>query len=111
MIEVVFEQEDELLVAFSSRGHAEAGEEGQDIVCAAVSSLLFSVVNTLDYYQAMMDLRLGKKGYLRCEIKEGHRDKEIQAILQVARVGIESIVQEYSEYISMEIIDRRIMSC
>ncbi len=111
MIKVVFEQEEELIRAFSSRGHAGSGVEGEDIVCAAVSALLFSVVNTLDHYQARMDLRMGKKGYLACEIKDGYRDKEIQAILQVAKVGINSIVQEYSEFISMEVIDRRIMSC
>lgn len=111
MIEVVFEQEEETIVAFSSRGHAQAGDPGEDIVCAAVSALLFSVVNTLDHYKAMLDLRVGNKGFLRCELKEGYRDKAIQAILQVAKVGITGIVQEYSEYISMEVIDRRIMSC
>lgn len=111
MIKVVFEQEEGILVAFSSKGHAEAGEPGEDIVCAAVSALLFSVVNTLDYYHTMLDLRVGTKGFLRCEIKEGYKDKEIQAILQVAKIGITGIVQEYSEFISMEMIDRRIMSC
>lgn len=111
MIKVVFEQEDDYILAFSSKGHAGLAAEGEDIVCAAVSALLFSVVNTLDHYRAMIDLRMSDKGYLRCEIKEGHRDKEIQAILQVAKVGIDSIVQEYSQYISVEVIDRRIMSC
>ncbi|HZK09894.1 MAG TPA: ribosomal-processing cysteine protease Prp [Clostridia bacterium] len=111
MIEVVFEQEDGLLVAFSSKGHAQAGDPGEDIVCAAVSALLFSVVNTLEHYHAMLDVKMGAKGFLRCELKEGYRDKEIQAILQVAKIGISGIVQEYSEFISMDIIDRRIMSC
>ena len=112
MIKVIFEREGDRLIAFSSQGHAGAADPGEDIVCAAVSALLFSVVNTLDEYHILIDVRLTDKGYLRCEIIEDeNRGKEIQAILKVAEVGIRSIVQEYSEFISMEVIDRRIMSC
>lgn len=112
MIEVVFERQGDRLVAFRSRGHAGAADPGEDIVCAAVSALLFSVVNTLEHYHVLTDVRVGKKGFLSCEIKEDDGlTKEIQAILSVAHIGITGIVQEYSEFISMEVIDRRIMSC
>ena len=34
-------------VGFSLSGHAEAGEPGQDIVCAAVSSAAYLIANTI----------------------------------------------------------------
>lgn len=112
MIKVVFEREGDSILGFRSRGHAGAADPGEDIVCSAVSALLFSVVNTLDHYHVLMDVKVVEKGFLSCEIKEdGKRNKEVQAILKVAEIGITGIVQEYSEFISMELIDRRIMSC
>ena len=35
------------VLGFSMEGHAEYGEAGEDIVCAAVSSAAYLVVNTL----------------------------------------------------------------
>ena len=47
MIRVRFTTDDDLLTGFSLSGHAGAGEYGQDIVCAAVSSAAYMTANTI----------------------------------------------------------------
>lgn len=42
-----FENEKDFLLGFSVKGHAQMDEYGRDIVCAAVSSVVYMVVNTL----------------------------------------------------------------
>ena len=50
MIKVVFTKSNGKYTGFTSRGHAGYAEEGQDIVCAAVSSLVITTANALDAY-------------------------------------------------------------
>ena len=51
MIKVtVFEDSDRVVRGFKLTGHAGYGEEGQDIVCAAVSALVFSAYNSIETF-------------------------------------------------------------
>ena len=47
MIRVRFKTANGLLTGFSLSGHAGAGEYGQDIVCAGVSSAAYMTANTI----------------------------------------------------------------
>ena len=47
MIRVRFKTAQDSLCGFRITGHAGAGEQGQDIVCAAVSSAAYMTANTL----------------------------------------------------------------
>lgn len=57
MIRVRFKTADDLLVGFHLSGHAGAGDHGQDIVCAAVSSAAYMTANTIiEILQAPVDV-------------------------------------------------------
>ena len=43
-------REKALIMDFLSKGHAGYAEEGQDIVCAAVSALIITTVNSLEKF-------------------------------------------------------------
>ena len=43
----LFQSDSELLIGFHLAGHAGAGQYGEDIVCAAVSSACYLVANTV----------------------------------------------------------------
>lgn len=48
MITVTVTKKDRSYREFISRGHAGYAEEGQDIICAAVSALVINTVNSLE---------------------------------------------------------------
>ena len=50
MINITVKKRNGSYLDFSSRGHAGYAEEGQDIVCAAVSALIITTVNSLDEF-------------------------------------------------------------
>ena len=48
MITVTVSKKNNSYVSFVSEGHADYAEEGQDIICAAVSALVINTVNSLE---------------------------------------------------------------
>ena len=48
MITVTVKKKNNSYTEFTSRGHAGYAEEGQDIICAAVSVLVINTVNSLE---------------------------------------------------------------
>ena len=50
MITITVKKRNGNYLEFVSKGHAGYAEEGQDIVCAAVSALIITTVNSLEEY-------------------------------------------------------------
>ncbi|MDO4307766.1 MAG: ribosomal-processing cysteine protease Prp [Eubacteriales bacterium] len=50
MIKITVKKRNHSYVSFTSSGHAGYAEEGQDIVCAAVSALIINTVNSLEAF-------------------------------------------------------------
>ncbi len=55
MIDVTLLIKKEKRLGFAIKGHANFDQHGYDIVCAAVSILSYTAVNTLDYYKIDFD--------------------------------------------------------
>ena len=55
MIDVTLLIKKEKRLGFAIKGHANFDQHGYDIVCAAVSILSYTAVNTLDYYEIDFD--------------------------------------------------------
>ncbi|WP_172189807.1 ribosomal-processing cysteine protease Prp [Lentilactobacillus kribbianus] len=99
------------IVEFIITGHADAGEYGQDIVCAAVSVLSISTVNGLQEVakitpEVVSDDENG--GYLQVKIPlitDNNKYLEVNAILQTFENGLLDVTTNYSNYIQTEIID------
>ena len=102
MIEIKIKRKKDCIVEFSAAGHAHYGEEGQDIICAAVSAILqtaaFGLINYLDL-KPEIDT---KEGWLNCQLDlEVAQDKEVQAILGAMLAGLRETVQEYPNYLKI----------
>ena len=48
MIKAVFYKKNDEFFGFSVRGHAGAGKYGRDLVCCAVSTLVFNTINSIE---------------------------------------------------------------
>ncbi len=93
---------DSPVLGFKIKGHSDFGEEGNDIICAAVSSVAYMTANTITdvikveplvLYEAdgLMELKLDESSAQRCsDILDG-------LVLQ-----IDSLAQEYKKYIKVK---------
>ena len=83
------------VLGFSMEGHAEYGEAGEDIVCAAVSSAAYLVVNTLTDVRHVppLSLRVDEgQMFFRIEPKDEPRCREL---LQGFKLHLQSLEEQY----------------
>jgi uncharacterized protein len=85
------------LSSVSSTGHAEQGEPGEDIACAAVSALLQAAwVGLTDVAHVTVSGRRRKKGdFLMAWPAESRDRDDVRAIVATAELAIEQIAKQY----------------
>lgn len=78
------------------RGHADSAPHGADIVCAAVSALLFAVAGALEQQGKVRELAL-RPGYAMLWVQEGG-----EAELAVLRCGLYQLAAKYPQCVQVE---------
>ncbi len=105
MIKISFFTNDENeITGFDFIGHAGFADNGNDIVCAAVSALVFNTVNSIDQLTALeYDVKQDeKKGHFYFRLK-GKPDHDTDLLLNSLRLGVGEIQKEYGKkYIRIE---------
>lgn len=59
---------DDVIVSFELSGHSDAGEEGTDIVCSAISSAVYMVANTIIEIMKLNPETVVRDGYLKVKM-------------------------------------------
>ncbi len=77
-------------------GHADYSEEGKDIVCASVSSVLTMTVNLVDNFGYKFNDVKMKKGFTSFDIKS---DDVIKRIVTTLEELLDSLAKQYPVYI------------
>ncbi len=101
MLEVIFFRDSqERLSSVFAHGHAEFGEHGTDVVCAAVSAILQALRLGLEAY-AGIGLDAGQEsGEMHLRWPEGARDDaSVKAIVATAELAVERIAAQYPEHV------------
>lgn len=83
------------------RGHANYAPHGQDIVCAGVTALTQTLVESLETLtdnEIKCDMSPGR---VDIEIKDP--DEDAQLLMDSFLVGVEMIADEFPEYVRVEI--------
>ena len=83
------------------RGHAGYAPRGQDIVCAGVTALTQTLVESLETLTSNEVKYDMSPGRVDIEIKDP--DEDAQLLMDSFLVGIEMIADEFPEYIRVEI--------
>lgn len=100
MIEVKFNPKKHTL---SVEGHAGYAEKGKDIVCAAVSILLYTLSYSLAGMEELIedsDIQLEEgKSYIACKPKKGYR-QNVDLIFWTCLNGFELLSENYPEHVS-----------
>ena len=59
---------DDVVVSFELSGHSDAGEEGTDIVCSAISSAVYMAANTIIEIMKLSPETVVRDGYLKVQM-------------------------------------------
>lgn len=100
------------IISFELTGHAQSGEYGKDLVCAAVSALAISAVNGIDALAGstpIIDANEEDGGYLYVEIPRDSTQEQTnitQILLENLLLGLQAVQAEYSEYLQLKTITK-----
>ncbi|MBQ4267701.1 MAG: ribosomal-processing cysteine protease Prp [Clostridia bacterium] len=98
MIKATFYKKDEILKGFEIEGHSGYAEEGEDIICASVSSVAYMAVNTItDVIGAKADISISD-GYFRF-ITDSVLN-ETKVVLEGLMLHVSALAGDYSEFIT-----------
>ncbi len=81
---------------FVIEGHAGYGEEGEDIVCAAVSVLSLNALNSIEAFTEDRFSGEEKDGYLSCSFPEALSEKAV-LLLDSMVLGLTDIQRSYGK--------------
>ncbi|AKP65919.1 ribosomal-processing cysteine protease Prp [Levilactobacillus koreensis] len=105
MIHATFHHGANRIDSFQITGHADSGEYGQDIVCAAVSVLAITTVNGLQRIAKIpidVENRDQEGGYLEVHLPpklEATTELKGQTLLQSFADGLRDVATNYADYI------------
>ncbi len=77
-------------------GHAESGEYGKDLVCAAASALVIAFVNSVEVLCGVDLAPEVRSGYVRVTVPS---DASVQLLAESLVVGLEGMMQDHAKYI------------
>lgn len=105
MIRIQIVRSGKNIVGFQVSGHAGYAPGGQDIVCAAVSFLAVTVVNSLELQLGVSGVEKSQDGFLYYRLSDSLDQKQqytAQIILQTLVTGFQNLKEEYPKYISIQ---------
>ena len=104
MIEINVLRKEGELTGYEVKGHAEYAEEGEDIVCSAISVLAQTGIFSLNSLVSIVGSEKIDKGFLRCSVPEDitdERKKEAQLIMNTVLVGMFQTARSYPDRIKI----------
>jgi hypothetical protein len=105
VIKVVIDRSGNTYKGFEVEGHAGYNQEGSDIVCAAVSILSYTVLNSLEVVAGVnpndIDWSVNEKtGFIRILLQKICPESNI--LFKTFETGIKLLLENYSQYISLD---------
>ena len=116
MTKVVFFRNDGIFYGFRETGHTGYGDEGYDILCAALSSMTMLLINSinvvyageLDYTidEGATEIMVQSKSALP-EFEEDERKRyAISGLFMSYCIQLNDLMEEYYDYLQFEIVDK-----
>ena len=108
MLTVVFIERNGEKAGFSCEGHAGYAQEGEDIVCSAVSALTFNTANSIEAFtdDPLIVEHSEDGGYLSVLLKETISDRS-KVLLDSLELGLKMIEETYgNDYLTIRTQDQ-----
>ena len=106
MINVVVIKEKQTIKTMEATGHSGYAEEGQDIVCSAVSTLMETLVSGLtEIVKAQVEVKVDESIPL-LSVKVNETDKEkcklVQVLMSSTLLGLKGVANGFSKFIKIK---------
>ncbi|MDG0820242.1 ribosomal-processing cysteine protease Prp [Staphylococcus equorum] len=92
-------------------GHADYDDYGYDIVCASISTLIFTAINSLEgvakYKENELSIKMAENGYMFFSLPINDEDTRLNIaniILKITFIGLSSLEKEYGRYINIKTV-------
>ena len=118
MTTVIFYKTDGYYYGFEEQGHTGYGEAGDDVLCAALSSMTMLLINTIEVSYASSvdykidekttDIRLMAKSALPKYEKDERKQFDVSGLIQAYFLQLMDLVEEYYEFLDVKEIEREI---
>ena len=101
MINIIVYVKDAKYTGLKVSGHADFGEEGKDIVCAAVSVLTLNLANSIERFCDDSFIVDSDDGYFYLNLN--YRSEKSGVLLDACILGLMDIGEEYCNYININL--------
>ena len=118
MTTVCFYKTNGIYYGFEEKGHTGFAESGEDILCAALSSMTMLLINTIECsYDSIVDytidekttdIKLIAKSALPKYEKDETKQYAVSGLIQAYFFQLMDLVEEYYEYLDVKEIEREI---
>ena len=116
MTKLVFFRSDGIFYGFEEQGHTGYGQEGDDIICAALSAMTMLIINTVEVaYASHIDYNIDesttkitvKSKSALPEFEEDEKKRyAISGLFMSYYIQLGDLMEEYYDYLQVEIIDK-----
>lgn len=103
MVNVKVLKKEDLIKSLSISGHANAGDYGNDLVCAGVSSISIGLANALDKLTQNLCTINIDENLVSIEVLDS--DVSIQMILQTGIIQLQTIEEQFPKNIKIKIME------
>ena len=118
MTTIIFYKTDGFYYGFEERGHTGYGESGDDVLCAALSSMTMLIINAIEVSYACdveykidektTDIRVIAKSAVPKYEKDEKKQFAVSGLIQAYFFQLMDLVEEYYEFLDVKEIEREI---
>ena len=118
MTTIIFYKTDGVYYGFEERGHTGYGESGDDVLCAALSSMTMLLINAIEVSYACdvdytidektTDIKVIARSALPKYEKDEKKQYAVSGLIQAYFFQLMDLVEEYYEFLDVKEIEREI---
>ncbi|MBR2830620.1 MAG: ribosomal-processing cysteine protease Prp [Solobacterium sp.] len=102
MIHIEVRKHGEAITGLSASGHAEAGNQGEDLICAAVSAILFGLGNAADEMSDLIGFEIAENQF---SMYAENPDSTAETILQTGYYQLKTVEESYSDFVEIKTLE------
>ena len=118
MTTIIFYKSDGFYYGFEEEGHTGYGESGDDVLCAALSSMTMLIINAIEVsYGASVDYTIDEKTtdiklIAKCALPKYEKDEKkqfaVSGLIQAYFFQLMDLVEDYYEFLDVKEVEREI---
>jgi uncharacterized protein YsxB (DUF464 family) len=118
MTTIIFYKADGHFYGFEEQGHTGYGESGDDVLCAALSSMTMLIINSIEISYASSvdytiddkttDIKVIAKSALPKYEKDEKKQYAVSGLIQAYYFQLMDLVEDYYEFLDVKVVEREI---